>query len=62
MCVQLPTCFIYTTSRRKQTMGQQLHRACEQMKLKSKENQSHHIQIHHAFDLAHKQCNGIIKG
>ena len=43
-------------------MGQQLHRACEQMKSKSKENQSHHIQIHHAFDLAHKQCNGIIKG
>ena len=47
-----------------QTMEQQPHRACEQMKSKHKQNQARHIQIDQAFfllNLAHKQCSGIIK-
>ena len=43
-----------TTWKRKQTMEQQRHRACERMKSNTK---SRPIQI----DLAQKQCNGIIK-
>ena len=59
------TCFICTTWKRKQTMEQQPHRACERTKSKQKQNQ---VTSHSnwprvlLFDLAHKQCNGIIKG
>ena len=59
------TCFICTTWKRKQTMEQQPHRACERTKSKQKQNQ---VMSHSnwprvlLFDLAHKQCNGIIKG
>ena len=58
------TCFICTTWKRKQTMEQQPHRACERTKSKQKQNQ---VTSHSnwprvlLFDLAHKQCNGIIK-
>ena len=46
-------------------MEQQPHRACERTKSKQKQNQ---VTSHSnwprvlLFDLAHKQCNGIIKG
>ena len=59
------TCFISTTWKRKQTMEKQPHRACERMKSNQKLNQ---VMPHSnwprvlLFDLAHKQCNGIIKG
>ena len=49
----------------KQTREQQPHRACERIKSKWKQNQ---VTSHSnwprvlLFDLAHKQCNGIIKG
>ena len=59
------TCFISTTSKRKQTMEQQQHGACERTKTKQKQNQvtSHWNWARVLFsDLAHKQCNGIIKG
>ena len=46
-------------------MKQQPHRAYEQTKSKQKQNQAmSHLNSSHVllFDLAHKQCNGIIKG
>ena len=44
-------------------MEQQPHRACERNQKKNK-TKSRHIRIDPTFlfDLAHKQCNGIIKG
>ena len=47
------------------TMEQQLHRAWERTKSKQKQNQvtsRSNWQRAMLFDLAHKQCNGIIKG
>ena len=59
------TCFICTTWKRKQTMEQQPHRACEQTKSKQKQSKftlySNWARVL-LFDLARKQCNGIIKG
>ena len=55
---------ICKTWKRKQTMEQQWHRACERTKSKQKQN---HATSHSnwprvlLFDLAHKQCNSIIK-
>ena len=43
------TCFIYITSKRKQTMEQQPHHACEWTKSNNKQKKSLHIQIDHAF-------------
>ena len=57
-------CFIYTTWKRKQTMKQQPHRACERMKSKQKQNQvTSHSNWPHVllFDLAYKQCSGIFE-
>ena len=54
------TCFIYTSWKRKQTMKQQPHRACERTKSKQKQKHSNWPGIL-SFDLAHKQCKGIIK-
>ena len=48
-----------------QTMEQQPHRACKRTKSKQKQNQvSSHSNCPHVllFDLAHKQCSGVIKG
>ena len=42
------TCFICTTWKRKQTLEQQLHDACDRTKSKQ-QNQARHIQIDHAF-------------
>ena len=58
------TCFICTTWKRKQTLEQQLHDACDRTKSK----QQNQVTLHSnwprvlLFDLVHKQCNGIIKG
>ena len=58
------TCFICTTWKRKQIMEQQLDRVFERMKYKQKQNQ---VMSHSnwpsalLFDLANKQCSGIIK-
>ena len=54
------TCFIYTSWKHKQTMKQQPHRACERTKSKQKQKHSNWPGIL-SFDLAHKQCKGIIK-
>ena len=44
-------------------MKQQPHRTRERTKSKQEHTKSCQIQIHILlFDLAHKQCNGIIKG
>ena len=57
--------YFCTTWRRKQTMEKQPHHACERTKLKHKRNQ---VTLHSnwprvlLFDLAHKQCSGIVKG
>ena len=57
-------CFICTTWKREQTMEQQPHHTCERTKLIQKQNQ---VTSHSnwprllLFDLAHNQCNGIIK-
>ena len=59
------TSFISTTWKRKQTMKQQLHRACERTESKQKQNKvtSHsNWPLVLLFDLAHKRCSGIIKG
>ena len=59
------TCLIYKTWKRKQIMEQQLQRTFEWTKSKQKQNKvtsnssSPRVLL---FDLAHKQCNGIIKG
>ena len=61
------TCFICTTWKCKQTMEQQSHRACEWTKSKQKQKENQ-VTSHSnwprvvLFDLAHKKCNGIIKG
>ena len=58
------TCFICTIWKRKQTMEQELHRACEQTKSKQKQNQ---VKPYSNWprvllsDLSHKQCNCIIQ-
>ena len=59
------TYFICTSWKRKGTMEQQSHRTCEWIKSKQKQNKNkvtpnwpRILQFH----LAHKQCNGIIKG
>ena len=58
------TCFICTTWKRKQTLEQQLHDACDRTKSK----QQNQVTLHSnwprvlLFDLVHKQCNDIIKG
>ena len=57
-------CFISTTWKRKQTMEQQQHGACERTKTKQRQSQltSYWNWARVIFsDLAHKQCNGIIK-
>ena len=61
------TCFIWTNWKRKykQTIEQQPNRACKRAILKQKQNQatSHsNLTPILLFDLAHKQCNGIIQG
>ena len=60
------TCFIWITWKREQTIEQQLHRACEWTKSdKNKKNKATSYSKWRRFllfDLAHKQCNGIIKG
>ena len=58
------TYLICTTWKCKQTMYQQPHRACEQTTSKGKQNHMPHSNWPRVlmFDLAHKQCNGIIKG
>ena len=65
LCLQLSknTFFICTSWKRKQTMEQQSHRACEWTKSKQKKVTSH-LNLLRAvlFDLPHKQCNSIIKG
>ena len=59
------TCFICTSWKRKQTTEQQPHHVSEQTKSKQKQNE---VMSHSnwprvvLFDLAHRQCNGIIKG
>ena len=58
-------CFTCTTWKLKQTMEQQPHRTWERRKSKQKQNQvkSHwNLPCGLLFDLAHTQCNGIIKG
>ena len=59
-------CFTCTTWKRKQTMEQQPHRACEWTKSKQKQNQikshSNWPRVLLLFNLAHKQCNCIIQG
>ena len=56
------TCFIFKGWKRKQTMEEQPHRACERTKSNLKQNQ---VMLHSSwprlllFDLARKQCNGI---
>ena len=56
------TCFIFKGWKRKQTMEEQPHRACEQTKSNLKQNQ---VMLQSSwprlllFDLARKQCNGI---
>ena len=57
-------CFISTTWKRKQTMEQQQHGACERTKTKQRQSQvtSYWNWARVLFpDLAHKQYNGIIK-
>ena len=60
------TCFIYITSKRKQTMEHQPYRACEWTK--SNKNKKNKVKSHSNwpcilfFYLDHKQFNGIIKG
>ena len=59
------TFFICTTWKRKQTLEQQPHRACERTKSKQKQNEvTSHLDWPRVllFNLAHKQYNGIIKG
>ena len=59
-----PIYFLCATWKSKQTMEQQPHRACEWTKSKQKQN---HVTSHSnwpralLFNLAYKQCNGIIK-
>ena len=58
------TCFICTTSKRKQSMEQQPHHACVRTKPKQKQNQvtSHsNWSLVLLFVLVHKPCNGVIK-
>ena len=43
-------------------MEQQPHRTCDQKKPKPKQNQIMSHSRDSLFDLANKQCNGIIKG
>ena len=55
------TCFICMTRKRKKNMEQQPHHVNERNQTKNKHvifNLPHVL----LFDLAHKQCNGIIKG
>ena len=59
------TCFICTSWKRKQATEQQPHHVSEQTKSKQKQNE---VMSHSnwprvvLFDLAHRQCSGIIKG
>ena len=60
----LSTCFIcIIPSKRKQTMEQQPHRACELTKSSKKKKVTSHSNWPRVllFELVHKQCNSIIK-
>ena len=66
MLILQPTCFICVTCKHKQTIEQQPHRACESTKsnkkIINKATSYSNLPRVLLFDLAHKQCNDIIKG